>query len=77
MKNLLDRLAKLAQGVLACAALAVLLGLPAMWVGIVSFLVLDIAGIAWADQKSSGGKKGRRSNDIAVLRYCGARVSGC
>ena len=57
MKRLCTRLSKLSLIVMALALAGLLLGFPAKWIGIVAFVVIDFAGIAWAGQDSPPADK--------------------
>lgn len=57
MKPFYSRLSNLSLVVVLCAVVAVILGLPPKWVGIVSFMVIDFAGIALAGRNSPRGKR--------------------
>jgi hypothetical protein len=63
MQQLSDRLYQLCVTLLVASTVALQLGLPAKWVGIISFVVLDLVGILWGSQDTpANGSRSRQTS---------------
>jgi len=60
MKQLSNRFAELILALSMLAAILMVLGLPPVWVGMLCFVIVDIAAIAWASQDGRSGGSGLR-----------------
>jgi hypothetical protein len=60
MKEITDRITKLCRAMLVLGPIAIVAGLPPLWVGICFFLILDISSIAMMTSGSSSGDSGLR-----------------
>jgi len=58
MKELTDRFTKLCRVLLVLGPLAIVLGCPPLWVGICSFVILDVSSIALVTKNSSSDDSG-------------------